>query len=58
MSAGLPAAELASHGPEGGERRQDGQAGRGGQEAAGGTACGPAQARGDKPPDQSGYDVQ
>ena len=37
---------------------QDGQAGRGGQEAAGGTAGGPAAACGGDPPGQPGHDVE
>ena len=46
----LPAPELALQGPEGGERRAAGQAGCGGQDAAGGLAGGPAQAHGGGPP--------
>src|SRR5580698_6090094 len=53
----LPGAELAFGDPEGGERRQDGQAGRGGQEAAGGTSGGPAAACGGEPPGQADHDV-
>ena len=45
VRAGLPATELALHGPEGGEPRQDRQPGRGGHEAAGGTAGGQRRPR-------------
>ena len=55
---GLPATELALRGPEGGEPRQDRQPGRGGQEAAAGTAGGPAPAKGGEPPRQPGHDVE
>lgn len=54
----LPTAELALHGPEGGERRHDCQAGPGGQEAADGTADGPAPAQGGDAPRQPGQDVE
>jgi hypothetical protein len=40
------------------DRRHACQAGDGGQEAAGGTAGGPAQAHGDGPPGQPGRDVE
>ena len=54
----LPAAELALDGPEGGERRHARQAGPGGQEAADGTAGGPAPAQGGDPPHQPDQDVE
>ena len=58
LRAGLPATELALHGPERGQAGQGRQAGHGGREAAGGMAGGPAQARGGEPPYQPGHDVQ
>src|SRR3984957_14052628 len=53
----LPATELASCGPEGGEARHDRQAYGGGQEAAGGTAGGPAAARAGEAAGQAEHDV-